>query len=69
MQSKLKRILVYISDHHYGHATRMVALARALFKTGKYEITVKNSNAFRFLKSSLPEARIENGSGLEELKA
>ena len=38
MQSKLKRILVYISDHHYGHATRMVALARALFKTGKYEI-------------------------------
>lgn len=60
MQSKLKRILVYVSDHHYGHATRMVALARALFKTGKYEITVKNSNAFGFLKSSLPEAKIEN---------
>ena len=60
MQSKLKRILIYVSDHHYGHATRMVALARGLFKTGKYEITIKNSNAFRFLKQSLPEARVEN---------
>ena len=60
MQSKLKKILIYVSDHHYGHATRMVALARNLLKTGKYEITVKNSNAFRFLKSSLPEAKVEN---------
>ena len=60
MQSKLKRILIYVSDHHYGHATRIVALARNLLKTGTYEITVKNSNAFRFLKSSLPEAKVEN---------
>lgn len=60
MRSKLKKILIYVSDHHYGHATRMVALVRNLLKTGKYEITVKNSNAFRFLKSSLLEAKVEN---------
>lgn len=38
----------------------MVALARNLLKTRKYEITIKNSNAFKFLKSSLPEAKVEN---------
>ncbi len=55
----MKRILIYVSDHGYGHAARTIALVRNLLKTTKFEIIVKNSNAFYFLKSSLPNVRVE----------
>ena len=55
----MKRILIYVSDHHHGHATRMVALARGLIKTGDFEVVIKNSNAFSFLKRALPGARVK----------
>lgn len=55
----MKRILIYVSDHGYGHAARMVALTRKLLKTQNYQIVIKNHTAFDFLKSGLPDVRIE----------
>ena len=56
----LKRIIIYVSDHGYGHAARTIALVRNLLKTGRFEIIIKNYNAFDFLKSSLPNVCVEN---------
>ena len=55
----MKKILIYTSDHGFGHATRIIALSRNLFKTGRFEVVIKNSNAFNFIKSSLPNIRVE----------
>lgn len=55
----MKRIVVYVSDHGYGHAARVISLLRE-FKNDDHEIIVKNSNAFNFLKKSLPEAKVIN---------
>ncbi|KAF6245788.1 glycosyltransferase family protein [Nitrosopumilus sp. b2] len=55
----MKRIVVYVSDHGYGHAARAISLLRE-FKSDNYEIIIKNSNAFNFLKKSLPETRVIN---------
>jgi len=53
----MKKIVVYVSDHGFGHATRTIALVRQL-KKYNYEIIIKNSNAYNFLKSQLPEYNI-----------
>jgi UDP:flavonoid glycosyltransferase YjiC (YdhE family) len=53
----LKKIVIYVSDHGFGHAARTIALVRQL-KKYNYEIIVKNSNAYNFLKSQLPEYKI-----------
>ena len=52
----MKRIIVYVSDHGYGHAARTIGLLRQ-FKLDD-EIIVKNSNAFNFIKKSLPEIKV-----------
>ena len=53
----MKRIVVYVSDHGYGHAARVISLLRE-FKNNNHEIIVKNSNAFHFLKKSLPKTKV-----------
>ena len=50
----MKKIVIYVSDHGFGHAARTIALVRQL-KKYNYEIIVKNSNAYNFLKLQLPE--------------
>ena len=55
----MKRIVVYVSDHGYGHAARTISLLRE-FKNDNHEIIVKNSNAFNFLQKSLPETKLIN---------
>lgn len=55
----MKRIIIYVSDHGYGHASRTVALVRNLLKRKNSEITIKNSSAYNFLKTSLPRTTIE----------
>ncbi len=55
----MKRIVIYVSDHGFGHAARTIGLLRE-FKNTNHEIIVKNSNAFNFLKKSLPDAKIVN---------
>ena len=53
----MKKIVIYVSDHGYGHAARTIGLVRQL-KQYNHEIIIKNSNAYLFLKSHLPEYKI-----------
>jgi uncharacterized protein (TIGR00661 family) len=53
----MKKIVIYVSDHGFGHAARTIALVRQL-KKHPYEIIIKNSNAYNFLKLQLPEHKI-----------
>ena len=53
----MKKIVIYVSDHGFGHAARTIALVRQL-KKYHYEIIIKNLNAYTFLKSQLPECEI-----------
>lgn len=55
----MKKILIYTSDDGFGHAARTIALSRNLLKTGRFEVIIKNSNAFNFIKSSLPNICVE----------
>ena len=55
----MKHIVIYVSDHGYGHASRSVALVRSLIQKKKFEITIKNSTAYNFLKTSLPDIKID----------
>ena len=53
----MKRVVIYISDHGFGHAARTIGLVRQL-KQQNYEIIIKNSNAYNFLKFHLPLHKI-----------
>jgi len=54
----MKRILIYVSDHGFGHASRTIALVRELLKKLKIEVVLKNSNAYDFLVTSLPQVQV-----------
>ena len=56
----MKKIIYYITDHGRGHATRSIAVIRELKKLN-FDIVVRNSSSFEFLKKSLPKTRIING--------
>ncbi len=56
----MKKIIYYITDHGRGHATRSIAIIRELEKLN-FDIIIRNSNSFEFLKKSLPKTRIING--------
>ncbi len=53
----MKRIVIYVSDHGFGHASRVIGLVRQL-QQRNCEIIIKNSNAYDFLKSHLPNNKI-----------
>jgi len=57
----MKKILYYISDHGYGHATRSIALINEL-KRRKNEIVIRNTNSVNFLKKSIPDLKIIEGT-------
>lgn len=56
----MKRVTYYISDYGYGHATRNVAIIRALLrKRNDLEIVICHSYALEFLKQSfIGESRV-----------
>lgn len=53
----MKKIVIYVSDHGFGHASRIIGLVRQL-KQKNYEIIIKNFNAFNFLQLHLPYTKI-----------
>tara|TARA_B110000495_G_C22963786_1_gene565096 strand:- start:52 stop:1107 length:1056 start_codon:yes stop_codon:yes gene_type:complete len=53
----MKRIVIYVSDHGFGHASRVIGLVRQLNQKN-YEIIIKNFNAFNFLQLHLPYTKI-----------
>jgi len=53
-------ICFYISDYGYGHASRSIAIIRKLMSEYKdVKIYIKNSGAFDYIRSSLPQDNIE----------
>lgn len=56
----MKRIIYYITDHGKGHATRSIAIIRELKKLD-IDIIVRNSNAYEFIKNSLPQVQVIGG--------
>ncbi len=53
-------ICFYISDYGYGHASRSIAIIRKLLSEYKdVRIYIKNSGAFDYIRSSLPQDNIE----------
>lgn len=48
----MARIVYYVTDHGFGHASRAIALVRQL-ENYNLDISVKNLNAFDFLRISL----------------
>lgn len=58
MESRLKRICFYTSDHGYGHAARDIAIIRGICKQLDVRVCVKTDVPFEFMKHSLPFAQI-----------
>ncbi len=57
---KMKNICFYISDYGFGHASRSIAVVRAIAKARPdIKIFLKAYTAFDFLMQSLPEKNIE----------
>lgn len=54
----MKKIFIYVSDHGFGHATRMVGLARKLLENRNISISIQNYNSYNLLKTSLPTISI-----------
>ena len=56
----MKKIIYYVTDHGQGHATRTVALVRALAKFN-FDVTIRNSNHIDFFEKSLSKIKIVSG--------
>ena len=53
----MKKIVIYVSDHGFGHASRIIGLVRQL-KQKNYEIIIKKFNVFNFLQLYSPYTKI-----------
>jgi len=52
----MKKILYYVTDHGKGHATRSIAIIQEILKHN-IEVVVRNTNAIKFFKQSLPDVK------------
>ncbi len=52
----MKKILYYVTDHGKGHATRSIAIIQEILKHD-IEVVVRNTNAVKFFKQSLPDVK------------
>jgi len=52
----VKKILYYVTDHGKGHATRSIAIIQEILKHD-IEVVVRNTNAVKFFKQSLPDVK------------
>lgn len=58
----MKTICYYISDYGYGHATRSIAIIRALtlYTPNRYHIIIRSGNALGFIRDSLRDLDMIN---------